>query len=137
MAKLKRVLAVVAVAAIALALGCSSEPDVEEGFVVAAHDAYVDARVFVDGTQVGTLQHLQAHDGVFQRVVKKIYGDSPAFHFVAMRMDLTRTPLRHGEHTLRVEKSGRPVATGAFTYPFRGEPIPTFYVGGTKVEPVP
>jgi len=118
-----------------LAFACSADSDVQDGFLVAAPDAYVGARVLLDGKEVGELQHLETHGGLFETAMKKFYGDSMAFHVVALKIDLARTSLRNGEHELRVEKAGQPVAAGSFAYPFNGERFQTFFVNGKKIEP--
>ena len=66
--------------------------------------------------------------------LKKVYGDSPAAHVVAARVNFQQTSIPAGKHELRVEKSGQRTATGTLALPFVGEQVQVFFVYGTKIE---
>jgi len=113
---------------------CSGEGDVGHGLSIAAPETHLGAHVFLDGERVGDLAHLDMHDSWLQSIMKRIYGDSPVFHIVALNIDLSNNALRPGEHQLRVEKPGQPAATGSFRYPFTGDRFQVFYVSGSRIE---
>jgi len=120
--------------ALLIAIACSRESDIESGFVLAAPDTYVGASVLLDGKKIGDLQYLQTHGGLFEAVLKKIYGDSIATHVVALKIDFAKMPIRAGEHLLRLEKLGKPGAAGSFVFPSKGDQVQVFFVNGTKIE---
>ena len=115
-------------------IACSGERRIENGIVIAAPDSYAGGSVLLDGKKIGELQYLETHGGLFEAVLKKMYGDSPAIHVVALKIDFARTVIRPGGHQLLLEKAGQPTAGGSFTFPFHGSPVQLFFVDGTKIE---
>jgi hypothetical protein len=120
--------------ALVVTIACSRESDIESGFVLAAPDAYVGASVLLDGKKIGDLQYLETHGGLFEAILKKVQGDSIATHVVALKIDFAKMPIRAGEHQLRLEKLGKPSATGSFVFPFKGDQVQILFVNGTKIE---
>ena len=121
-------------ALVAGVVACSTEREMESGVVVGAPDQYLGATVLLDSRKVGELQYLETHGGVVEAILKRIYGDSPAAHMVAVRIDVKEVPLAKGQHLVQVEKVGLPVATGSFDFPFKGEQVQVFLVDGEKIK---
>lgn len=115
-------------------IACSGERHLENGIVIAAPDSYVGASILLDSKKIGDLQYLETHGGLFEAMLKKMYGDSPATHVVALKIDFAGTAIRAGEHQLLLETAGQPTAAGSFVFPFHGGPVQLFFVNRTKIE---
>jgi len=123
--------------AVLLLWSCGEEPQKPptEGFNISADDTLLGASVTVDGQRVGELQNLVTHGTFLEWLLKLKTGDSPAFHLVALNFDARSAHLAAGKHVIRVEKLGRPIASGDFLYPFN-PPFAVFVVSAPHVEQV-
>jgi len=125
------------VATVALVLGsfgCGSD-DEWTGVNVGAMEDWVDASVSIDGHRVGKLDHLMLHDTIWEKGMKKAQGDSPLFHMVALNIPFDRGRMKHGVHTVRIEKAGHPVVQGEFTFPDpRGSSVQHLWINGQTLE---
>ena len=111
---LGRVFPVVALAL--LATRCSSEPD-WTGVNIVANEEWLDATVWIDSHAVGKLQYLMLHDTNEEKLLKKRYGDSPAFHMVALNVPFDAARAKHGVHKVRIEKEGHNPVEGGVHVP--------------------
>jgi len=134
--QLPRVFFAAAIAVLPWSCGEEPQKPPAEGFNISADDTLLGASVTVDNQRIGELQHLVTHGAFFGWLLKLKTGDSPAFHIVALNCDARAAHLAAGKHVIRIEKSGRPVASGEFVYPF-SQPVAFFVVSGPHVEQLP
>ena len=104
-------------ALLALLAACASEPTYDI-LTVAAPSEFLGATVVLDGTVVGTLEHLQTHGTLFEAAMKRLHPDSPLPETVALNIPIVPSRMRVGVHEARLERSTRSPLVGAFSYPF-------------------
>ncbi len=117
--------------------GCGFEPE-WSGINVNASEEWIGATVAIDGREAGKLEYLMLHDSAWEKSLKKQHGDSPAFRVVALNVALDTGTFPRGVHKVRVEKVGRGVAEGEFTFPDpRGSTVQFLSINGQTLENSP
>lgn len=130
-ATMNRRLVVLVITLLAL-VSCDHETEIQRGFNVAADESLLGAAIQLDGGHVGTLQHLMLHGSWYEKLLVKIYGESPAAHMVAANVILDSEADVTGERRMSILKNGTEVASGIITIGATPE-FQFYFVNGRRV----
>ncbi len=103
----KRLVGFGVVLLLAMLCSCFEREEMQRGFVVIAPDSYDGATLTVDGKPVGQLRYLSIHGSLFEDILTKIYGDSPANHVVSARINFAVTPFVAGRQSFEFRNLGK------------------------------